>query len=315
MRPSPVEPEGPRNRRLDTSSVETNSERGNRELPPYELKMPGKQRANASSPPDPKSPMGGPDKKGGITASDMSEIKRLMVDATLFTPDFKAPKNVIVLCHGVYKSCAAKLIDLTACAPLGLYGFSTATPIPLFPSLKLHYWHAVLDVLRDTLGCKVMVVGVKGTGSIEERANQMHQYLEQNLPKGTGVNFVAHSMVSASTFRTHRISLKRNVPFSKGGLDCRYVITHLKPTTYKPLSLTMIGTPNRGSPFMDWCAVSPLRIQYRVPLINDGLRIGQYWSREQQYGQSKGSRQSRCEEQTPALFLEVAAPRPPTRYG
>lgn len=41
-----------------------------------------------------------------------------------------------------------------------------------------------------------MVVGVKGTGSIEERANQMHAYLEQNLPKGTGVNFVAHSMVS-----------------------------------------------------------------------------------------------------------------------
>jgi hypothetical protein len=88
----------------------------------------------------------------------------------------------------------------------GLYGFSTATPIPLFPSLKLHYWHAVLDVLRDTLGCKVMVVGVKGTGSIEERAQQMHSYLEKNLPKGTGVNFVAHSMVS--TFVIH---LDRNL--------------------------------------------------------------------------------------------------------
>lgn len=213
MRPSPAEPEGTSNRRLNTSSVETNSEKGNRELPPYELKMPDKQRANVSSLPDPKSPMGGPDKKGGITASDMSEIKRLMVDATLFTPDFKAPKNVIVLCHGMYKSLASKSIDLTACASLGLYGFSTATPIPLFPSLKLHYWHAVLDVLRDTLGCKVMVVGVKGTGSIEERANQMHQYLEQNLPKGTGVNFVAHSMVSTSTLHARRRSLKPKVSF------------------------------------------------------------------------------------------------------
>lgn len=107
MRPSPAEPEGTGNRRLNTSSVEPSSEKGNRELPPYELKMPDKQRANVSSPPDPNSPMGGPDKKGGMTASDMSEIKRLMVDATLFTSDFKAPKNVIVLCHGMHMFHAA----------------------------------------------------------------------------------------------------------------------------------------------------------------------------------------------------------------
>lgn len=63
----------------------------------------------------------------------------------------------------------------------------------------------------------------------------MHEYLKQNLPKGTGVNFVAHSM---------------------GGLDCRYLISHLKPSSYTPLSLTTIGTPHRGSPFMDWCAAN-----------------------------------------------------------
>jgi len=44
----------------------------------------------------------------------------------------------------------------------GLYGFSTATPIPLFPSLKLHYWASVLEVLRDRMGANVVVVGVKG---------------------------------------------------------------------------------------------------------------------------------------------------------
>jgi hypothetical protein len=60
-----------------------------------------KAMETVSSPPDPKSPMGGPDKKGGISASENSEIKRLMVDATLWTPDFKAPRNVIVLCHGM----------------------------------------------------------------------------------------------------------------------------------------------------------------------------------------------------------------------
>lgn len=106
-----------------------------------------------------------------------NEINRLMLSPVLFTPAFKPPRNVIVLCHG-------------------LYGFSTATPIPLFPSLKLHYWHSVLTYLREQLGCKVMVVGVKGTGSIEERAGEMDRWLKDKLPRGTGVNFVAHSMVS-----------------------------------------------------------------------------------------------------------------------
>lgn len=44
----------------------------------------------------------------------------------------------------------------------GLYGFSTATPIPLFPSLKLHYWSSVLKVLRERMGADVIVVGVNG---------------------------------------------------------------------------------------------------------------------------------------------------------
>lgn len=40
---------------------------------------------------------------------------------------------------------------------------------------------------------------------------------------------------------------------SMGGLDSRYLITHLRPTDYAPLSLTSVSTPHRGSPFMDWC--------------------------------------------------------------
>jgi triacylglycerol lipase len=63
----------------------------------------------------------------------------------------------------------------------------------------------------------------------------MHAFLKEKLPRGAGVNFVAHSM---------------------GGLDCRYLISTIKPTSYQPLSLTTIGTPHRGSPFMDWCAAN-----------------------------------------------------------
>ena len=48
-----------------------------------------------------------------------------------------------------------------------------------------------------------MVVGVKGTGSIEERAGEMDRWLKEKLPKGTGVNFVAHSMVSSTPLAQH----------------------------------------------------------------------------------------------------------------
>jgi triacylglycerol lipase len=52
---------------------------------------------------------------------------------------------------------------------------------------------------------------------------------------GRGVNLMAHSM---------------------GGLDCRYLISKVRPEEYTPLSLTTFSTPHHGSPFMDWCAVS-----------------------------------------------------------
>ena len=38
-----------------------------------------------------------------------------------------------------------------------------------------------------------------------------------------------------------------------GGLDCRHLITHLNPTHYRPISLTTLSTPHRGSSFMDFC--------------------------------------------------------------
>lgn len=61
----------------------------------------------------------------------------------------------------------------------------------------------------------------------------MHGFLKSYLPRGVGVNFVAHSM---------------------GGLDCRHLISTIRPKEYTPLSLTTIATPHHGSPFMDWCA-------------------------------------------------------------
>lgn len=74
---------------------------------------------------------------------------------------------------------------------------------------------------------------VRSTGSVSSRAEALDEQLRKKAV-ARGVNFLAHSM---------------------GGLDCRHLITHVKPQDYTPLSLTTIATPHRGSPFMDWCAV------------------------------------------------------------
>jgi triacylglycerol lipase len=69
--------------------------------------------------------------------------------------------------------------------------------------------------------------------SIVDRAQELDRALSARV-YGRGVNQMAHSM---------------------GGLDCRYLISKVRPEEYTPLSLTTISTPHHGSPFMDWCAV------------------------------------------------------------
>ncbi|THV05267.1 alpha/beta-hydrolase [Dendrothele bispora CBS 962.96] len=113
----------------------------------------------------------------------------------------------------------------------GLYGFDSRGP-QSFPSLRMHYWANVLSILRDKLGVEVIVTAVPPTGSVSSRAEALHAQLSHRA-MGRGVNFMAHSM---------------------GGLDCRHLISNVRPTEYAPLSLTTISTPHRGSPFMDWCA-------------------------------------------------------------
>ncbi|GJJ15463.1 hypothetical protein Clacol_009741 [Clathrus columnatus] len=111
----------------------------------------------------------------------------------------------------------------------GLYGFDVRGP-ESFPKLRMHYWSNVMNVLKK-VGAAVVVTSVPGTGSISVRAERMDKFLQEKM-KGKDINFVAHSM---------------------GGLDCRHLITHIKPQDYRPLSLMSLSVPHRGSPFMDWC--------------------------------------------------------------
>nr|CAG8511186.1 8854_t:CDS:2 [Entrophospora candida] len=98
------------------------------------------------------------------------------------------------------------------------------------PYLQIHYWGGVQEALKK-LGAKVVTTKVPRTGCIRARALALHRILESTL-HGFELNLLAHSM---------------------GGLDCRYLITHLPTDNCSIRSLTTIGTPHRGSPFMDWC--------------------------------------------------------------
>ncbi|KAJ1742033.1 hypothetical protein LPJ79_002181 [Coemansia sp. RSA 1821] len=108
------------------------------------------------------------------------------------------------------------------------------------PMLQIHYWRGIREAL-EKIGAKVVIAKVPGTGGIRERAQQLDTLLDSRLASEQ-VNIVGHSM---------------------GGLDARYLITHINPKTYSVASLTTVCTPHRGSPFMDWCR-DYLSLGYRV---------------------------------------------------
>ncbi|KAF9950086.1 hypothetical protein BGZ72_008179 [Mortierella alpina] len=110
----------------------------------------------------------------------------------------------------------------------GLFGFDKMGPETI-PHLQIHYWSGVQKALTK-LGAKVVVARVPRTGSIKKRAEELHRMLSLTMA-GMPVNFIAHSM---------------------GGLDCRYLISHIQEKNYDVQSLTTLSTPHRGSPVMDW---------------------------------------------------------------
>ncbi|KAF9128638.1 hypothetical protein BG015_004310 [Linnemannia schmuckeri] len=110
----------------------------------------------------------------------------------------------------------------------GLFGFDKMGPEAI-PHLQIHYWKGIQKALTK-LGAKVVVASVPKTGSIKKRAEALHRMLT-NTVEGMHVNFLAHSM---------------------GGLDCRYLISHIRDKSYDVKSLTTLSTPHRGSPVMDW---------------------------------------------------------------
>ena len=92
----------------------------------------------------------------------------------------------------------------------------------------VQYWRGIKEAMRKN-DIEVITTSVPTTGSIKQRAQVLLEQLDDKA-KGRSVNIVAHSM---------------------GGLDARYLISHLHPTTFNVKSLTTIATPHRGSSAAD----------------------------------------------------------------
>lgn len=107
----------------------------------------------------------------------------------------------------------------------GLLGFNK---IEFGGATFLDYFRGIPE-LMIAAGNRVLIPTLSPTGSVEDRAKQLKEFLVKHAP-GDPVHLLAHSM---------------------GGLDSRYMITCLDMAP-QVLTLTTLGTPHRGSSFADW---------------------------------------------------------------
>ncbi|KAF8578410.1 alpha/beta-hydrolase [Ramaria rubella] len=110
----------------------------------------------------------------------------------------------------------------------GLLGFDSIPLGPSFAPVEVSHWRGIKEVLEAN-GVEVLITRVPATSSIDDRANVLEQKVSEVYP-GREVHLIGHSM---------------------GGLDCRYLTTHLRHSKFKVRSITTIATPHRGSAFAD----------------------------------------------------------------
>lgn len=108
----------------------------------------------------------------------------------------------------------------------GLLGFDSVTIGPAIAPFEVSHWRGVKEVLQAN-GARVHMTRVPATSSPRDRAKVLEQKIEEVYP-GEKIHLIGHSM---------------------GGLDIRYLTTHLHDHTFEILSCTSIASPHRGSAF------------------------------------------------------------------
>lgn len=181
---------------------------------------------------------------------------------------FLAPKNPIVLCHGL--SGFDKLILIPSVFQLTkmISNFIMGNKSEYFVEdeededvrnkniLEVEYWMGVKKKLEEK-GCTVITSKVSSFGSIEERATILNAFLEKESKKfketrSKGQVYHSDNADPNEPFgEDERIKLNL-IAHSMGGLDCRYLISRIPNKSYKVLSLTTVSTPHRGSEMADY---------------------------------------------------------------
>ncbi|GLB35976.1 putative PGAP1-like protein [Lyophyllum shimeji] len=128
----------------------------------------------------------------------------------------------------------------------GLLGFDSVTIGPAIAPMQVTHWRGIKEVLEEN-GTEVLITRVPATSSPVDRAKVLEQTISKIYP-GRSVHLVGHSM---------------------GGLDCRYLTTHLTHRNFNVLSITTIATPHRGSSFADHflSTVGPTRMPSILSLL------------------------------------------------
>ncbi|TFK36886.1 Alpha/Beta hydrolase protein [Crucibulum laeve] len=129
----------------------------------------------------------------------------------------------------------------------GLLGFDSVSIGPSIAPLEVTHWRGIKEVLEQN-GTEVLITRVPATSSPVDRAKVLEQKVSEVYP-GRSVHLIGHSM---------------------GGLDCRYLTTHLTQRKFKVLSITTIATPHRGSSFADHflSTVGPSRMPSVLSLLD-----------------------------------------------
>lgn len=121
----------------------------------------------------------------------------------------------------------------------GLLGFDSVTIGPAIAPLQVTHWRGITSAL-ESHGIQVLITRVPATSSPIDRAQVLFEKIKEKY-EGRKIHLIGHSM---------------------GGLDCRYLTTHLlpppseqdpeRPYPFQVLSITTIATPHRGSYFADY---------------------------------------------------------------
>ncbi|KAH7391051.1 hypothetical protein DE146DRAFT_767304 [Phaeosphaeria sp. MPI-PUGE-AT-0046c] len=169
---------------------------------------------------------------------------------------YDTPKHTIILAHG-------------------LLGFDELRLAGHFlPGLK--YWRGITEALSHN-GIEVIVAAVPPSGSIEARAAKLAESIAQKA-KGKQVNIIAGNQCGSHLFYEDANDTR--------GLDSRYMISRLRPTDFKILSLTTIASPHRGSAFADYMfeTIGPRRVK-RIYNVMEyfGFETGAFSQLTQEY--------------------------------